>query len=270
MSTRGPEAQNRAGGRWFFMTSAAVIFLFLYLPLVVLVAFSFQESRILSWPIESWSLHWYRVLVNDAEMIAAVGNSIFVATTCVAITTLVGVPLALALRRLGGRMGTGIERVLLLPLIIPQLITGLALLLILNRIGVGLSLGTVILGQSLVWMPIVVTQVLARLQRVNPNLEKASMDLGAGPWHTFFRITLPAIRTSIIGSALLVFTLSFDELPVTFFLTGSRNTLPMHIWSMLRIGITPEINAIATVTVGVSVILILTGMCMLAGDRGRS
>jgi len=268
MSAR--DGQARGGSRQFFTAAAGGILLFLYLPLVVLVAFSFQESRILSWPIESWSLHWYRVLLDDREMIVAVGNSIFVATSCVAITTLVGVPLALALRRLGGRLGTSIERALLLPLIIPQLITGLAVLLILNRLGVGLSLGTVILGQSLVWMPIVVTQVLARLQRVNPNLEKASMDLGAGAWHTFFLITLPSIRTAIIGSALLVFTLSFDELPVTFFLTGSQNTLPMHIWSMLRIGITPEINAIATVTVGVSVLLILAGIRMLARDRRRS
>ncbi|MQM38631.1 Inner membrane ABC transporter permease protein YdcV [wastewater metagenome] len=255
--------------RRLFTAAAAAIFAFLYLPLIVLVAFSFQESRILAWPIESWSLHWYRVLWQDAEMIAAVGNSLFVATACVVITTVVGVPLALTLRRLGGGMRTGVERALLLPLIIPQLITGLALLIILHRVDVGLSLGTVILGQSLVWMPIVVTQVLARLERVNPNLEKASMDLGAGMWQTFFLVTLPSIRTAIIGSALLVFTLSFDELPVTFFLTGSRNTLPMHIWSMLRIGITPEINAIATVTVGVSIILILAGIRLLARERGR-
>ena len=112
-------------------------------------------------------------------------------------------------------------------------------------------------------MPLVVTQVYARLQSLEVELEQASMDLGANRLQTFWRVTLPSIRTSVIGSALLVFTLSFDELPVTFFLTGSENTLPMHIWSMLRIGITPEINAIASLTVLVSVILILAGIRLL-------
>jgi len=265
----GPRAPRSRAGHVAFGGAAAAIFAFLYLPLVVLVAFSFQESRILSWPIEAWSLHWYRLLFQDREMLEAVINSLIVASSCVAITTLIGVPLALGLRRLRGRLANGFERALLLPLIVPQLITGLALLIILHRLGIGLSLLTVILGQSLVWVPIVVTQVLARLQRVNPNLEQASMDLGGNRLQTFFLITLPGIRTAVIGSALLVFTLSFDELPVTFFLTGSRNTLPMHIWSMLRIGITPEINAIATLTVGLSVVLIIVGIRLLTRTRGR-
>ena len=112
-------------------------------------------------------------------------------------------------------------------------------------------------------MPIVVTQVYARLRRLDKELEHASMDLGANRLQTFIHVTLPSIRTSVVGSALLVFTLSFDELPVTFFLTGSENTLPMFIWSMLRIGITPEINAIASLTVLVSVLLILAGIRLL-------
>jgi len=263
------DAHQSRAGRVAFAGAAAAIFAFLYLPLVVLVAFSFQHSRILSWPIESWSLRWYRLLLHDREMLAAVVNSLVVASSCVVITTLVGVPLALGLRRLRGGLAASLERTLLLPLIVPQLITGLALLIILHRLGIGLSLLTVILGQSLVWIPIVVTQVHARLQRVNPNLEKASMDLGGNPLQTFFLITLPSIRTAVIGSALLVFTLSFDELPVTFFLTGSRNTLPMHIWSMLRIGITPEINAIATLTVGASIVLIIAGIRLLTRTRRR-
>jgi spermidine/putrescine transport system permease protein len=174
---------------------------------------------------------------------------------------------ALALRRMGDRLAKFLERTILMPLIVPQLITGLALLLILNRAGVGLSLATIILGQSLVWMPIVVTQVYARLRRLDPQLEWASMDLGATRVATFFLVTLPAIRTSVIGSALLVFTLSFDELPVTFFLTGAENTLPMYIWSMLRIGITPEINAIATLTVFASIMLIILGIRFLLRSR---
>lgn len=266
MSTGGGASR---GARWTFTAAAMLIFLFLYAPIAVLVAFSFQESQVLSWPIEAWSLRWYRLLLEDRELQQALWNSLMVASACVAVTTLAGVPLALALRRLRGRLGRFLEQTFLLPLIVPQFITGLALLIILNRSDIGLSLWTVILGQSLVWMPIVVVQVHARLQRFDANLEQASMDLGANRLETFFLVMLPNLRTAVVGSALLVFTLSFDELPVTFFLTGADNTLPMHIWSMLRIGITPEINAIASLTVGASVGLILLGVWLLAKDRRR-
>lgn len=249
--------------------AAALIFAFLYLPIGVLAVFSFQESRILAWPIEGWSLRWYALLLEDRQLQESIVNSLIVATSCVAVTTVAGVPLALALHRLGGRTAAILERTFLLPLVVPQLITGLALLLILNRSGVGLSLLTIILGQSLVWMPIVVTQVYARLQRLDPELEQASLDLGASRLETFFLVILPSIRTAVIGSALLVFTLSFDELPVTFFLTGSENTLPMHIWSMLRIGITPEINAIATLTVLASILFIVLGIRLLLPPRDK-
>lgn len=249
--------------RIFFRVAAGLIFVFLYAPIAVLVAFSFQQSSILSWPIETWSLRWYAALLENRQIQESILNSLTVASACVVVTTLTGVPLALALRRIKGNFARLLERTILMPLIVPQLITGLALLLILNRAGVQLSLLTIILGQSIVWMPLVVTQVYARLQSLEVELEQASMDLGANRLQTFWRVTLPSIRTSVIGSALLVFTLSFDELPVTFFLTGSENTLPMHIWSMLRIGITPEINAIASMTVLVSVILILAGIRLL-------
>jgi spermidine/putrescine transport system permease protein len=258
------------GARPFFRGAAIAIFAFLYLPIAVLVMFSFQDSRVLSWPIDEWSLHWYRELLDNREIHRAILNSLIVGFSCVAVTTLGGVPLALALRRLPQWLRAFLERTLLLPLIIPQIITGLALLIILNRAGIKLSLATVILGQGIVWMPIVVTVVHARLLRIGGELEAASADLGANAWQTFFLITWPNIRTSVVGAALLVFTLSFDELPVTFFLIGGANTLPMHIWSMMRIGITPEINAIATITVGVSIVLILLGMLTLVRDLGRS
>ncbi len=252
--------------RLAFGATALLIFAFLYIPIAVLVAFSFQDSSILSWPIDAWSLRWYAALFDNRQIQESIVNSFKVASACVVVTTLFGVPLALALRRLKGRTARLLERTILMPLIVPQLITGLALLLILNRSGIQLSLLTIILGQSIVWMPLVVTQVYTRLLGLEAELEQASMDLGANRIQTFFLVTLPSIRTSIIGSALLVFTLSFDELPVTFFLTGSENTLPMHIWSMLRIGITPEINAIASLTVLASIVLILLGIRLLRSN----
>ena len=144
----------------------------------------------------------------------------------------------------------------LLPLALPGIITGISMLNLFRVIGFNLSLETVILGHATALLAIVVTQVYARLQRFNRRLEEASSDLGARPWQTFFLVTLPNIRSAIIGSALLSFTLSFDEIPVTFFLTGRDNTLPMFIYSTLRRGITPEINAVSTLLLLVSIAIV--------------
>jgi spermidine/putrescine transport system permease protein len=122
---------------------------------------------------------------------------------------------------------------------------------------------TVILGHGTALTAVVITQVFARLQRFNRNVEEASSDLGAKPWQTFLFVTLPNIRSAIIGSALLSFTLSFDEIPVTFFLTGRENTLPMYIYSTIRRGITPEINAIGTLIVVGSLVLIVLSVYLL-------
>ena len=130
-----------------------------------------------------------------------------------------------------------------------SIITGVSILAFFSMAGVKLSLVTVIIGHGTALTAIVVTNVFARLQRFDRRIEEASADIGARPWQTFVYITLPNIRSAIIGSALIAFTLSFDEIPVTYFLTGRDNTLPMYIWSVVRRGITPEINAIGTITV---------------------
>ena len=132
-----------------------------------------------------------------------------------------------------------------------------------RAMGLDLSLFTVILGHGTALSAVVITQVFARLQRFNRNVEEASSDLGAKPWQTFLFVTLPNIRSAIIGSALLSFTLSFDEIPVTFFLTGRENTLPMYIYSTIRRGITPEINAIGTLIVVGSLVLIVLSVYLL-------
>jgi spermidine/putrescine transport system permease protein len=246
---------------------AVLAYAFLYIPLAVLVVYSFSDSKILTFPIAGFSLRWYGVLARDAELIRSVVNSLMVAGTVVPLSLVLGGMAAFAIDRFAfpGRAAT--ERLLMLPLMIPGLVTGLAILLFLKRFDVPLSLATVILGHSIAWMPIVTGQLLARLRRIDRQIEEASLDLGASRFETFWRVTLPSLRTAMIGSALLVFTLSFDEVAVTFFLTGSENTLPMQIWSMLRLGITPEINAIATVTIAASLALILLGLRLLRRDR---
>jgi spermidine/putrescine transport system permease protein len=248
-----------ARGRMLLTAFSALALLFLYLPVIVLVVYSFHEGRVFTFPPSELSLKWYVVLFEDDDMLHSISNSFIVAAAVVPVTILLGVPAAFALDRFKFPGAVVFERLVLLPLMVPGLITGLAILLVIKRADISLSLVTVVIGHSVAWLPIVVAQVYARLRRVDRRFEEASMDLGGNRFQTFVRVTLPNIRTAIIGSALLVFTLSFDEIAITFFLTGAENTLPMHIWSMLREGITPEIAAIATITVTASIALILIG-----------
>jgi spermidine/putrescine transport system permease protein len=252
------------GGRRTLTVVTWLTFAFLYLPILVLVLFSFSDSSLLVFPIETFSLRWYRDLFSDSDLWNSVLNSVIVAGSVVPLTLILGVPLALGLDRLNFPGKRYLESGILLPLVVPGLITGLALLLLLKQFDVRLSLVTVAIGHSIWCLPIVVTQVYARLRSFDRSIEEASLDLGATPLVTFWRVTLPNIRSAMIGSALLVFVLSFDEVPVTFFLTGSENTLPMHIWSMLREGMTPAINAIATLTLVLTVALLAIGLRLLS------
>ena len=173
-------------------------------------------------------------------MLQAIRNSFYVASFATVITVVVGVAAAFALDRVVFPGKVVFRRCILLPLALPGIITGISMLNLFRVMGIGLSLETVILGHATALIAIVVTQVYARLQSFNRRLEEASGDLGARPWQTFFYVTLPNIRSAVLGSALLAFTLSFDEIPVTFFLTGRDNTLPMYIYSTLRRGMTQD------------------------------
>jgi len=238
------------------------IFVFLYAPLALLVIYSFSAGRSLTFPIQGFTLAWYVKLANNEELLHAIGNSLKVAAGVIPLTLLLGVPAGYALGRFAFRGSGSINHLLTLPLMIPGIITGLSILLLLKNLGFGLSLWAVILGHSVAWLPVVIGQVAARVRRLDPRIEEASLDLGAGYAETFLRVTLPNLWGAIIGSALLVFTLSFDEVAITFLLTATENTLPMQIWAMLRRGVTPEICAVATLTVAASGVLIVLGVRM--------
>ena len=259
---------RKAVDRWVWIAVAALVLAFLYLPIIVLVAFSFNDSRSLSWPMSGFTLEWYRTLAANEQLVTALGNSLYVAVSATALTLLIGVPAALALDRLSFP-GKGVFRKLvLLPIALPGIITGISMLILFRLIGFGLSLETVIVGHATALLAVVVTQVFARLQRLPKSLEEASSDLGASGLQTFFLVTLPNIKTSVIGAGILAFTLSFDEIPVTFFLTGRDNTLPMYIWSTMRRGITPEINAVGALIVAASFLLILVSVLLQRDQPG--
>ena len=241
---------------------------FLYGPIITLMVFSFNDNPITKLPLTGWTLDWYYKALTNSDLLAALWNSVIVAVAAVIICLLIGIPTAFALDRFDFRGKTLFRRLVILPITLPGIITGVSILAFFSMAGVKLSLVTVIIGHGTALTAIVVTNVFARLQRFDRRIEEASADIGARPWQTFVYITLPNIRSAIIGSALIAFTLSFDEIPVTYFLTGRDNTLPMYIWSVVRRGITPEINAIGTIIVAFSIVLIFLSVLLIQSDGG--
>ncbi len=254
---------SERGGSSFLVSLACCVLAFLYLPIIVLIVFSFNDSRTLTLPLTGFTLDWYEKVANNSDLLAAIGNSVYVATFAVLVTLVIGIPAAFALDRLNFPGKTVFRRMILMPIALPGVITGISMLNLFRVMGISLSLETVILGHATALLAVTVTQIFARLQRLPRSMEEASADLGANPIQTFFFVTLPNIKAAIVGTALICFTLSFDEIPVTFFLTGRENTLPMYIWSTLRRGITPEINAVGTLIILVSLVLIVISVWLL-------
>src|ERR1700749_2811108 len=226
---------------------ATFVYAFLYFPIVVLVLYSFNGSGVGGFPPTGWTLDWYRQLFQDGPLWDSVLNSAIVALIAVGISLTLGLPAALALDRAQFPGKALFRRIVLLPLILPGIITGLSLLMLFVAVGMKLNLVTITLGHGTALISVATTEIFAGLQKLDRAQEEASLDLGANYWQTFWRVTLPNLRLSIIGAALLIFTLSMDEIAVSFFLIGRDNTLPLEIWGRLRRGITPEINAVSTV-----------------------
>tara|TARA_Y100001934_G_scaffold39800_1_gene47330 strand:- start:3714 stop:4541 length:828 start_codon:yes stop_codon:yes gene_type:complete len=250
--------------------AAMCVLAFLYTPIVTLIIFSFNSNSITRLPLESFTFDWYTKALGNSDLMDALWNSVFVGSFAVVICLAIGIPTALALDRYDFPGKTVFRRLVILPITLPGLITGVSMLTFFRSVGVDLSIWTVIIGHGTALTAIVVTNVFARLQRFDRRVEEASADLGATPLQTFWFVTLPNIRSAIIGSSLISFTLSFDEIPVTFFLTGRDNTLPMYIWSVIRRGITPEINAIGTIIVVVSIALILISVFMMYNENEKA
>ena len=241
----------------WLLAHAAAVFAFLYLPIAVLILYSFNKEGVGGFPPHHLTLDWYRILFADEPIWDSVFNSLKVAFAAMLIALTFGIPAALALDRAQFPGKALFRRLVLLPLILPGIITGLSLLMLFNLAGKHLDLSTIILGHGTALISVATTEVFAGLQKLDRRQEEASLDLGANYWQTFWRITVPNLKLSIIGAALLIFTLSMDEIAVSFFLIGRDNTLPLEIWGRLRRGITPEINAVSTIIFLFSLITIV-------------
>jgi spermidine/putrescine transport system permease protein len=243
--------------RWL-AAHAIGVFCFLYFPILVLIVYSFNGQGVGGFPPRNLTLDWYRALFADGAIWDSVLNSLLVAFAAMGIALALGIPAALALDRAQFPGKVLFRRLVLLPLILPGVITGLSLLMLFREASMRLSLMTIVLGHGTALISVATTEVFAGLQKLDRAQEEASLDLGADYWQTFWRVTIPNLKLSIIGAALLIFTLSMDEIAVSFFLIGRDNTLPLEIWGRLRRGITPEINAISSIIFVFSLAAIVT------------
>jgi spermidine/putrescine transport system permease protein len=242
--------------RWL-LAHALLLFFFLYSPIAILFLYSFNGEGVGGFPPTHLTLSWYYMLFLDGPLWTAVANSLIVALASVGLALGIGTLAALALDRASFPGKALFRRLVLLPLILPGIITGLSLLTLFVTIGKQLSLLTIIFGHGTALISVATTEIFAGLQKFDRAQEEASLDLGANYWQTFWHVTVPNLRLSLIGAALLIFTLSMDEIAVSFFLIGRDNTLPLEIWSRLRRGMTPEINAISTIIFFFSLVTIL-------------
>ena len=264
-----PPRRIRTDSRWLTF-HAFFVFAFLYLPILVLIVYSFNGQGVGGFPPRNLTLDWYRTLFADGAIWDSVLNSLLVAFAAMLISLALGIPAALALDRAQFPGRALFRRLVLLPLILPGIITGLSLLMLFRQADMKLSLATIVLGHGTALISVATTEVFAGLQKLDRAQEEASLDLGATYWQTFWRITVPNLRLSIIGAALLIFTLSMDEIAVSFFLIGRDNTLPLEIWGRLRRGITPEINAISTIIFLFSIIAIFLWYRLRNRTEGRT
>jgi len=258
---------------WLILDLNVVLtFLFLYAPIIVLIIFSFNDSR----QQQVWvgfTLDWYRQMLQDDRIAEAAKNSLLIATISTIVSTIIGTMTALALDRYRFRLKTAVESALYLPIIVPEIVMAISLLVFFNQVFrwldelVGLTLkfglGTITIAHIAFSFPFVAVVVRARLADFDRTLEQAAQDLGANEWQVFRHITLPLLMPGIIAGALLAFTLSIDDFVITFFNAGiGATTLPLEIYGRIRRTITPEVNAISAVLLLASITLVLGSLLL--------
>jgi len=207
---------------------------FLYVPVLVLPIFSFNNSEFIAFPLSGFTTRWYAGLAADSAMQHALGNSLKVGLVTALLSTLLGLTAAKAVTRYRLKGTAAALGFISLPLFIPDIVLGISLLLLLGAAGLPLSLAAVVLGHLLVCVPFALTVLIARFEGFDKNLEEASADLGEDGWMTFWRVTFPLMLPGIAASLLLTFITSFDEFLVAYFLSGTEATLPIYIWGQLR------------------------------------
>jgi spermidine/putrescine transport system permease protein len=242
--------------RILFSGYALLFYFFLFSPIVLLVIFSFNESRFPT-HLTGFTFDWYRKLFSNYAMGQALKNSLIVTITSTAIATVIGTMVAVAMERYGFRAKTAVDGVLFLPIIIPDIAMAIMLLAFFVLVGMQLGLSTIIIAHVAFNISFVAVIVRARMASIDPDLAEAAHDLYANEWQEFWRVTFPQLIPGIIGGALFAFVLSFDDYVITFFTSGpGSTTLPIRIYGMVRRGLTPETNAVSSLMLLASFILV--------------
>jgi ABC-type spermidine/putrescine transport system permease subunit II len=243
--------RRRTSGSLAGMITGATL-IFLYAPLAIVVLFSFHETASLSLPFTGFSLRWYRQVLGSPQFRSALTNSLIVASSVACVTLVIGTMAAAALSRASSKIRTPVAFLFFLPITIPGLFLGISLLVFFVRVHIHLSLVTVAIAHTVYVFPYFFLMARVALDRLDPALEEAGTDLGAGGWKVFRHVTLPQIWPVLLGATLLAFALSFDEFLITFFVVGPDSTLPLYVWSSLRRTVTPAINTVSTVLMGLT------------------
>lgn len=261
---------NKTSDRILTLHSLLII-AFIYTPILIIILFSFNNSRVNAvW--QGWTWEWYVSLWHNRQVMDALRNSLTIALSSTAISTVLGTMAACALRPGKRKPANGVIGLLYLPILIPDIIMGVSLLTLFSRVALPLGMTTVMIAHVTFSISYVYVIVTARLEGMGVQLEEAAQDLGATPWRTFRYITLPAIMPGIVSGALIAFTLSIDDFMISYFVAGPQSTtLPIYVYAMVKRGISPEINALSTILIIVTVVLIVIAeMLRLKGsDRNR-
>ena len=237
---------------------ASIYMVFLNAPVILLPIFAFNNSTVIAFPLKGFTTEWFSSLMDNSALHDALGNSMIVAVSTAMISTLLGAFAARAGVRYRFPAKRGIMGLILLPLVLPEIIIAVSLLVLLMRLGMSLSLWTVIAGHVLVCVPFSIAVLNSAFAGLDQSLEEASFDLGETSWGTFKRVTFPLILPGVISSLLITFTISLDEFIIAFFLTGTDVTLPVYIWSQLRFPAKlPGVMALGTLLLLLSITLLI-------------
>ncbi len=278
IESSGPAAPATRPRRTVGSVAAGTLFglpyLFLYAPLLAIALFSFNDSTVQAFPIQGLTTRWYEALAQDQAIIDALQRSLLVSFGAVAIAAVVGTAFAFVFTANPSRLSRLMQTSMAIPVLLPGVVLGLSMAITFRAAGMSPGLLNVLIGHASFVTPVVMIVVYSRLKQLDPSFAHASMDLGANRLKTFWHVVLPLLRTALIGGCLLGFTLSFDEIIVTFFLTGNEPTLPVYVWNQLRFGFTPSVNAIFTCIALVSLVVIVTATRVMrrgtAGSRDEA
>lgn len=239
-----------------------LILLFLWIPMGVLVVMSFARDEVLSFPPEEFTLYWYGVFLNNSDAIGAMITSFQVGITATVITVILAILIAYSLDRYLFPGRETLQMLTVLPIIIPLVIVGIALLLFFGAIGTSLGFRTTVIAHVVRTIPFATLVILPAFVALDPSLEEASKDLGANELETFIRVTLPNISPAVVAAALLTFTFSFNEFVYTYFVSGGNETLPVYIWNRIMYVTTPEVNVISVVFLVTAISLVIGALLL--------